>query len=142
MPDAMRIMDHASGSITNIWANNPIAPIAVKAAKVRECPTLPIKRGTWVAQVRAKLSQIGTMLAASWAKLEPSWAKMRHVGAKLDKVGAKVARVGAKLAQVSQSWLRWGNLKPKEVREVAQDDGRWPKTPPKIFEKLAKTNNF
>jgi hypothetical protein len=45
MPDAIRMMDHASGSITSIWANNPIAPIAVKAAKVREWPTLPINRG-------------------------------------------------------------------------------------------------
>ena len=29
----------------NIWANNPIAPEAVKAANARLCPTLPMRRG-------------------------------------------------------------------------------------------------
>lgn len=44
-PVATRMIAQAVGSMMIICASNPIAPVAVKAAKAREWPTLPINRG-------------------------------------------------------------------------------------------------
>ena len=44
-PEAIRIRAHAYGSIINICAISPMAPVAAKAANARECPTVPITLG-------------------------------------------------------------------------------------------------